>query len=210
MFHNSNVGRLYRLKHRHLRKIFNPGHPEATPILPTRKSFKTDFGNIEYTRQNFALSVAYAVTAHKSQGETLEYVIVDFGPDKENNIKNFICAGSFYVAISRVRESRCLFLKSFDPSYIQVNQSIQEKMDAMLKFRRYEFKKIYIEDKIFCKDNQELKVGYLNINGLLDAEHINYFNSDKNLTALDMIVLAETKLQEKNSRNTSTNPEKRG
>ena len=33
-----------------------------------------------------------------------EEVIIDFGPDKERGIKNFICPGSFYVALTRVRE----------------------------------------------------------------------------------------------------------
>ena len=64
----------------------------------------------------------------------------------------------------------------------------------MLKQRPYEFKKTYLDHSIFVNDSQELKVGYLNINGLLDGNHIQYFNSDKNLQSLDLIVLAETKL----------------
>ena len=127
VFNNSNVGRLYRFEHKHLRNNFNPGDENATPILPTRKNFKLKFGNVEYQRQNFALSLAYAVTAHKCQGETLEEVIVDFGPDKEHKLKNYICAGSFYVAITRVKEGRKLFLRSFDPSYIQVDSKIEKK-----------------------------------------------------------------------------------
>ena len=60
VFYNENVGRLYRYEHRHLRKVFNPGHEYSTPILPSRRRFKVNFGNIEYQRQNFPLSVAYA------------------------------------------------------------------------------------------------------------------------------------------------------
>ena len=105
----------------------------ATPILPVRKNFKLNFGAVEYQRQNFALSLAYAITAHKCQGETLEEVIIDFGPDLEHGIKNYICPGSFYVAMTRVREGCKLFLKSFDSSYIQVNRNIEEKVDAMIK-----------------------------------------------------------------------------
>ena len=90
IFNNDSIGRLFRFEHNHLRKHFDPGHQMATPILPSRRNFKLKFGNVEYQRQNFALSLAYSVTAHKCQGETLNEVIIDFGPDQEHNIKNYI------------------------------------------------------------------------------------------------------------------------
>ena len=116
---------------------------------------------MEYQRQNFALSLAYSVTAHKCQGETLEEVIIDFGADQENKIKNYICPGSFYVALTRVREGSSVYLRSFDKSYIQVNKKIEEKVDAMIKHRSYEFKKIYLDQKIFNVEKDEIKIGYL-------------------------------------------------
>ena len=194
VFHDESVGRRYRFEHNHLRKHFDPGHKFATPILPSRKTFKTDFGNVEFQRQNFALSVAYAVTAHKSQGATIDEVIIDFTPEKNLKVKNYIIPGSFYVALTRVREGKSVYLRSFDLSYIQVNPAVQEKIDAMLKQRPYEYKKTYLDHNIFVNEGQEFKTGYLNINGLLDGNHIQYFNSDKNLQNLDLIVLAETKL----------------
>ena len=75
------------------------------------------FGNVEYQRTNFALSLAYALTSHKCQGETLEEVIIDFGNDKINKIKNFICPGSFYVALTRVKLGSKVFLRSFEKSF---------------------------------------------------------------------------------------------
>ena len=194
VFNNENVGRLYRFEHQHLKQKFKPGHDRATPFLPVRKNFKAKFGNVEYQRQNFALSLAYAITAHKCQGETLDEVIIDFGPDVKNKIKNYICSGSFYVALTRVREGCKVFLKSYDRSYIQVNKKIEEKITHMIKHRSYVFKKIYLEDKIFEVDGQEIKAGYLNINGLLEGNHDQYLNADKNLSNLDILVLAETKL----------------
>ena len=62
----------------------------------------------------------------------------------------------------------------------------------MIKYRSYEFKKNYLDQKIFCVDESEIKIGYLNINGLNDGNHDHYFNNDKNLNHLDLIVLAET------------------
>ena len=194
VFQNENIGKRYRFDHMHLRQKFNPGHQNATPILPSRRKFKMNLGNVEYQRQNFALSLAYALTAHKCQGETLQQVIIDFGQDLDNNIKNYICYGSFYVALTRVREGNNVYLKSFDKSYIQVNRKIEEKIQAMIKYRGYEFKKVFLDQKIFNCEESEIKVGYLNINGLLDGNHNLYFNADKNLNSLDFVVLAETKL----------------
>ena len=95
----------------------------------------------------------------KCQGETLEEVIIDFGSDVDLNIRNYILPGSFYVAITRVKEGKKLFLKSFDKSYIQANEAIEEKVEAMKKFKQYSFKKVYLDRKIFRVDNCELKAG---------------------------------------------------
>ena len=202
VFNKETVGKLYRFEHRHLRKGYDPGHPRATPILPERKTFKEKYGNIEYQRTNFPLALAYAMTSHKCQGETLELVIIDFGTDKENNIKNYICAGSFYVALTRVREGKNVFLRNFERSYIKADKSLKEKIEAMRKIRPYEFKKIYLDDDIYEISGRELKVGYLNINGITDGYHAEYLNADFNLCNLDILVLAETKL-DKNCRNSS-------
>ena len=198
VFNKESIGKLYRFENRYLRNDFNPGHDLATPILPQRKNFNVKFGNVEYQRTNFPISLAYALTAHKCQGETLEEVIIDFGPDLANKIKNYICPGSFYVALTRVKMGYKVFLKSFDKNYIQVNKSIEEKMEAMIKFRPYIFKKVYLDEKIFKVDEQEIKVGYLNINGLVDGGHAEYLNADLNLQSLDILVLAETKLNDGN------------
>ena len=86
------------------------------------------------------------------------------------------------------------FLKSFDRSYIQAKESIEEKVNTMRKFRPYLFKKVYLDEQIFDADDKEIKVGYLNINGLSDGFHSKYLNCDHNLKNLDILVLSETKL----------------
>ena len=43
--------------------------------------------------------------------------------------------------------------------------------------------------------DKEVKIGYLNINGLTHAHHGEYLNEDKNLINLDIIALSETKLK---------------
>ena len=138
--------------------------------------------------------MAYALTAHKCQGETLDNVIIDFGADKKNKIRNYICPGSFYMALTRVREGSKVFLRSFSKSYILANQKIEEKINAMRKFDSYNMKKIYLEERIFENEEKEEKFGYFNINGLLDGNHADYLNEDKNLLNINLLVLAETKL----------------
>ena len=199
VFNKENIGRLYRFEKKHLRHNFNPGHERATPILPERKNFKEKYGNIEYQRTNFPLALAYAMTAHKCQGETLDEVIIDFGANPELQIKNYVLAGSFYVALTRVKEGRKVFLKSFEKSYVLVNKAIEEKVNDMKLLREYKFKKVFLDEEIFEHSNNELKVGYLNINGLMEGDHADYLNRDYNLKSLDILVLAETKLSEKYS-----------
>ena len=196
VFNIDTIGKRYRFDHRHLLKDHRPGHDLATPIFPTRQTFTEKFGSVEYQRTNFPLSLAYALTAHKCQGNTLEEVIIDFGVDVERKIKNHICPGSFYVALTRVREGCKVFLKSFDSSYIKVKSSIEEKVNAMRKFKPYLLKKVYLDEQVFESGDAEMKVGYLNINGVSDGNHANYLNSDHNLRNLDILVLAETKLNQ--------------
>ena len=64
----------------------------------------------------------------------------------------------------------------------------------MIKFNAYQFRKVYIEDRIFIHKDLEIKAGYLNINGLIDGEHGQYLNEDKNLLNLHILLLSETKL----------------
>ena len=49
----------------------------------------------------------------------------------------------------------------------------------MRKFNSYRFKKLYLDERIFEDTTSEIKVGYLNINGLLSKEHAEYLNQDE-------------------------------
>ena len=98
------------------------------------------------------------------------------------------------MALTRVREGSKVFLRSFSKSYILANQKIEEKINAMRKFDSYNMKKIYLEERIFENEEKEEKFGYFNINGLLDGNHADYLNEDKNLLNINLLVLAETKL----------------
>ena len=125
---------------------------------------------------------------------TLEEVIIDYGSDKEKKIPNFLQFGSFYVALTRVKNGEKVFLKSWDPSFIVKNETLSTKVDAFCQLNKYKMKKIYLDEQVFQNEELEVKVGYHNINGLMDAMHGEYLNQDRNLRDLDLLVVAETKL----------------
>ena len=54
-------------------------------------------------------------------------------------------------------------------------------------------KKIHLKEPIF-EGGEEIKVGYLNINNLLDGYHAEYLNGDHNLKSLDLLAISETHL----------------
>ncbi|KAF8256855.1 hypothetical protein EI94DRAFT_1475672, partial [Lactarius quietus] len=78
-----------------------PGLPEGTvPIFPTQKSFKLGGkSGIRVDREQIALTPAYAFTDFKSQGQTIENVIVDLAKPPSGNLTGF----NAYVSLSRSR-----------------------------------------------------------------------------------------------------------
>ncbi|MFW9930723.1 MAG: AAA family ATPase, partial [Candidatus Thorarchaeota archaeon] len=72
-----------------------------------------------FIRKQIPLILAWAITIHKSQGCTLDYAICNIG-------KNIFTEGQGYVALSRVRNLKGLFLQDFEISSIKVNEEALE------------------------------------------------------------------------------------
>jgi ATP-dependent DNA helicase PIF1 len=68
--------------------------------------------------------LAYATTIHKCQGSTLDYVIVDLG-------YSVFSEGQAYVALSRCRNIKGLFISEFTPSSILVNYDALEYVKTL-------------------------------------------------------------------------------
>ena len=68
--------------------------------------------NFKIQREQFPLSLAYAMTVHKAQGLTLKYAIVDCG-------KDLFDVGQGYVALSRCTSSENLKIIKFNSSKIR-------------------------------------------------------------------------------------------
>ena len=190
VFKDMNVGKLLRYDLKHLKKVHKPSNENAVPILRQKKTFTIQNGEVKFQRHQFPMTLSYAVTAYKCQGDTLDKVIIDF-EHLPGEIKS-VPFGSFYVALTRVKEGKNVYLKSFHESYITVNKRVEEKIEAMRKYKPYIFKKIYISDKIFEDDTDEVKLGYFNICGFMCSNHAEYLDSDLNLLYLDFLVVSET------------------
>ena len=67
----------------------------SVPIAPQKASWKS--GTISCSRVQFPIQPAYAVTIHKSQGLTLDNVVIDIGKEERS-------LGMTYVALSRVKK----------------------------------------------------------------------------------------------------------
>ena len=173
--------------------------PEALPIFPSRKTFEIEVGNIQIMRKQFALTLSYAITAHKAQGASLQKVIIDF---REYGSKPHIDTASFYTAITRVTRGTNLFLRSFDQSFIRNDKRVEYEINRMRRFKRVAFRKVYLREDIFTQSAMELKIGYLNVNALLAAGSAEYLNGDHNLRHLHLMAIAETHLTRSTSNET--------
>jgi ATP-dependent DNA helicase PIF1 len=81
----------------------------------TTNSFTIKDDDKTYVRKMLPLKLCWATSIHKSQGLTLDCVYVDLG-------KDLFCPGQGYVALSRCRNIKSLYIKSFIPSKIFPNQ----------------------------------------------------------------------------------------
>ena len=72
---------------------------------------------IKKTIKQIPLMLAWAVTVHKSQGASLDSVIVDIGDTI------FEC-GQTYVALSRIKSLEGLYLTGFDYTKIKINRKV--------------------------------------------------------------------------------------
>lgn len=86
------------------------------------------------TRAQIPLILAWSLTIHKSQGATLDYCVCDLGP-------SVFAFGQSYVALSRVRNLKGLFVSDFYPSSIKTSKTAL-KYDEELEKKSEEMKKI--------------------------------------------------------------------
>ena len=92
------------------------------PIVPVKKTFTIDRKGVKTTvnRIQLPLTLGYTFTDYRSQGQTLEPVIVDIGPPPNGHLTPF----NVYVALSRgTGRDNIWLLRDFDEHLFQVHPS---------------------------------------------------------------------------------------
>lgn len=88
-----------------------------------------DDGKVMARIMQYPLRLAWAITVHKSQGMSLDEAVISLGETFEY--------GQGYVALSRLRSLDGLYLKSYNPKSLQVNQYISEFDEKIRKDSRF-------------------------------------------------------------------------
>ena len=101
-----------------------PGLPPGViPLTPSLAPFTVTGRTGEKfkaNRRQYAMTAGYAFTDYKSQGQTIEYVIIDIGKPPTGSLSPF----SIYVALSRSRGRDTIrLLRDFDPNLFQNHPS---------------------------------------------------------------------------------------
>ena len=100
------------------------------------------------SRSQYAITAGYAFTDYKSQGQTIEYVIIDIGKPPTGSLSPF----SVYVALSRSRErDNIRLLRDFDASLFQNHPSEALRSDM----RRLEQLNEVTKREWLARDGQE-------------------------------------------------------
>merc|ERR1712115_426821 len=173
----------------------NNVYPKAVPIVRHSEQLKLTYERKPYTfkRSQFPLVLAYAITCHASQGITKERVIIDYTGNRQKH-------ALFSVPFSRGQTLDGIFLKSFKPQYVYCDHQVLNEYERLEKSAMYEFCNTYLYDNWLINAStkqpsfEEIKMSYLNINGLVDSDHLECLRSDINLMSSDIICIAETKL----------------
>lgn len=96
--------------------------PNVIPIVPVKKTFTiTKNGTkVSVTRSQLPLTLAYAFTDYRSQGQTLQPVLVDIAPPPYGHLTPF----NIYVALSRgTGRDNIRLLRDFDHTLLQQHPS---------------------------------------------------------------------------------------
>ncbi|RDB26275.1 ATP-dependent DNA helicase pfh1 [Hypsizygus marmoreus] len=114
------------------------------PVFPSEGNFTLQAGNGQITklkRRQLAITGAYAFTDYKSQGQTLEYVIVDLGKPPGGCLSPF----NAYVALSRSRGTNTIrLLRDFEETMFTRHPSEaleldDERLEGLQRLTRHKY-----------------------------------------------------------------------
>lgn len=108
-------------------------NPNWVPIVAVVQSFRC--GNINYQRKQFPGILAHAITIHKAQGSTFEYMM-GYLEDAKRMVKR---PGMMYTLLSRAKTRSGIKLQGFESDMIVTNESALVEMKRMRKEKLFHF-----------------------------------------------------------------------
>ena len=95
------------------------------PIIPLARQFRfTSDKSNEVLRKQFPCRPCAAKTIHRSQGDTVDHIVVDFSTDKKH-------AGLHYVGLSRVKAFEHLHILNLNESKIATSKDVKDEMTRL-------------------------------------------------------------------------------
>ena len=93
-------------------------------IVPFEYSCDEINDNDTFSIFQLPLKLAWAVSIHKVQGHNLDCALMDLG-------SNIFECGQIYVALSRIKTLKGVYLSSFDPQKIKINQTVVDFYESI-------------------------------------------------------------------------------
>ena len=154
--------------------------PLWTPIFAIKRQFHITKNYIPVIRCQFPVVIGAAKTIHKSQGSSVDAIVVQMPKRK-------ICH-MHYVALSRVRTLNGLYIKHLWPEKIAVDMNVINEMNRLRN--EAPIKLCYKDPKTVL--NSAIKAGFLNARSL--HGHFHEARSAIYSLGIDVIAFAESRL----------------
>ncbi len=176
MFFDQQIGSIWRNEYRYLyKKNINT---TWTPILEiTRKFNISRKSDVQIMRSQFPLRPASAKTIHRSQGDTIEQLVVEYNTREHMH----------YVALSRVTNLKSLQICNLNEKKISASEKVPFEMTRLREEAIIDLSSIY-----HIKQEDVIKVLFPNVRSL--HLHIDDVKVDFNIQACDIVNFAETAL----------------
>ena len=190
LFPEASIGKTCRKSYQHL---YNSDIlPTWTPILEITRQLKvtrTNHANI--LRSQFPIRPSAAKTIHRSQGDTLNVVVVDFSPTAREHMH--------YVGLSRLRNIDCLHILRLNENEIKVSPKV---LGEMCRLRSTRLLNVCVPSLDTISDTNVIKILFQTVRSL--QLHVDDVFSDFNVHAADINLFVETALNSKHNNDVYT------
>lgn len=178
-FNDKRIGKITRQKYIHIAEKIGAGR-SWTPILPTKLTItRRKSSSLRINRKHFPLTLAHALTIHKSQGQTLKKVVLHLSKGLTREL--------MYVACSRATSLKGLYIigKFHAPTEVPKSSYLSTEV------RRWHKKPVIPRFRFLHEDHKsKLQIMYHNVQSL--RKHQGLINNDQVFTKSDILIFGET------------------